>query len=152
MPGPQANPPRACPAHGQPAGARHKIRQWISREEHEKSLELGQEILAREVRRRRLEPPDATRLERAAVDLSVGTAEQLQAALGRGDIALGTMMRALYPDLPAEDLQAPKPTAFGRVIERVRLGPGLQNQGGDGLVGRAAPCCPPAPGGPGGGG
>src|SRR5205809_6986662 len=70
------------------------------------TLFRSQEILAREVRRRRLQAPDAERLERAATELSVGTAEQLQAALGRGDIALGTMMRALYPDLPAEDLRS----------------------------------------------
>jgi len=130
----------------QTARARHKIRQWISREEHEKSLELGEEILAREVRRRRLEPPDAGRLERAAAELSVGTAEQLQAALGRGDVALGTMMRALYPELPAEELQAPKPTAFGRVIERLRLGRGIKIQGVDGLMVRYAQCCQPVPG------
>src|SRR5205809_3663728 len=79
-------------------------------------------------------------------ELSVGTAEQLQAALGRGDIALGTMMRALYPDLPAEDLQAPKPTAFGRVIERLRLGRGIKIQGVDGLMVRYAQCCQPVPG------
>src|SRR5256886_13598162 len=146
MPVFRPRPPGVGPPCVQAAGARHKIRQWISREEQEKSLELGQEILAREVRRRRLEPPDATRLERAAVDLSVGTAEQLQAALGRGDIALGTMMRALYPDLPAEDLQAPKPTAFGRVIERLRLGRGIKIQGVDGLMVRYAQCCQPVPG------
>src|SRR5439155_939348 len=140
MTSPQAKPSRAWLAHVQTARARHKIRQWISREEHEKSLELGQEILAREVRRRRLEPPDAAHLERAAAELSVGTAEQLQAALGRGDIALGTMMRALYPDLPAEELQAPKPTAFGRVIERLRLGRGIKIQGVDGLMVRYAQC------------
>src|SRR5206468_6453026 len=141
MTSPRAKPSRDWLAHVQTARARHKIRQWISREEQEKSLELGREILAREVRRRRLESPDATRLERAAADLSVGTAEQLQAALGRGDIALGTMMRALYPDLPAEDLQAPKPTAFGRVIERLRLGRGIKIQGVDGLMVRYAQCC-----------
>src|SRR3989441_896335 len=53
----QAKPSRDWLAHVQTARARHKIRQWISREEHEKSLELGQEILAREVRRRRLALP-----------------------------------------------------------------------------------------------
>src|SRR5437016_5387877 len=146
MTSPQAKPSRDWLAHVQTARARHKIRQWISREEHEKSLELGEEILAREVRRRRLEPPDAGRLERAAAELSVGTAEQLQAALGRGDVALGTMMRALYPELPAEELQAPKPTAFGRVIERLRLGRGIKIQGVDGLMVRYAQCCQPVPG------
>src|SRR5437762_3427200 len=101
MTSPQAKPSRDWLAHVQTARARHKIRQWIRQEEHERSLELGRDILAPEVRRRRLEPPDAARLERAAATLSVGTAEQLQAALGTGDIALGTIMRALYPDLPA---------------------------------------------------
>jgi len=56
------------------------------------------------------------------------------------------MMRALYPDLPAEDLQAPKPTAFGRVIERLRLGRGIKIQGVDGLMVRYAQCCQPVPG------
>jgi len=142
----QAKPSRDWLAHVQTARARHKIRQWIRQEEHEKSLDLGQEILAREVRRRRLDPPDEARLARAATDLSVGSAEQLQAALGRGDIALGTMMRALYPDLPADDLQPPKPTAFGRVIERLRLGRGIKIQGVDGLMVRYAQCCQPVPG------
>jgi len=146
MTSPQAKPSRDWLAHVQTARARHKIRQWISREEHEKSLELGREILAREVRRRRLTLPDAARLERAATDLSVGTAEQLQAALGRGDIALGTMMRALYPELPADELQAPKPTAFGRMMQRIRLGRGIKIQGVDGLMVRYAQCCQPVPG------
>src|SRR5438105_3739402 len=146
MTSPQAKPSRDWLAHVQTARARHKVRQWIRQEEHEKSLELGREILAREVRRRRLDAPDEERLERAAATLSVGTAEQLQAALGRGDLALGTLMRALYPDLPADDLQAPKPTAFGRVIERLRLGRGIKIQGVDGLMVRYAQCCQPVPG------
>src|SRR5207244_13081967 len=99
MMSPQAKPSRDWLAHVQTARARHKIRQWIRQEEHEKSLQLGREILAREVRRRRLDAPDEQRLERAAATLSVGTAEQLQAALGAGDLALGTLMRALLRGL-----------------------------------------------------
>ena len=142
----QAKPSRDWLAHVQTARARHKIRQWIKQEEHEKSLELGQEILAREVRRRRLAPPDEVQLQHAAAALSVGTPEQLQATLGRGDIALGAVMRALYPDLPADELQPPKPTAFGRVIERLRFGRGIKIQGVDGLMVRYAQCCQPVPG------
>src|SRR5438105_4873807 len=55
---PQAKPSRDWLAHVQTARARHKIRQWIRQEEHERSLELGRDILVREVRRRRLDPPD----------------------------------------------------------------------------------------------
>src|SRR5207247_2205517 len=81
---------------------------------------VGQMGRACQRRRRGLEPPTEEQLRRAATTLSVATPEQLQAALGRGDVALGTMMRALYPDLPADELQLPKPTAFGRVIQRLR--------------------------------
>jgi GTP pyrophosphokinase len=143
---PQAKPSRDWLAHVQTARARHKIRQWIRQEEQARSLELGRELLAREVRRRRLEPPDDERWRRAAAALSVGTPEQVQAGLGRGDLALGAVMRALYPDLPPEDLQAPRPTAFGRVIERLRLGRGIRIQGVDGLMVRYAQCCQPVPG------
>jgi GTP pyrophosphokinase len=55
-------------------------------------------------------------------------------------------MHALYPDLPGEDLTPPKPTAFGRVIERLRLGRGIKIQGVDGLMVRYAQCCQPVPG------
>ncbi|HYV67603.1 MAG TPA: bifunctional (p)ppGpp synthetase/guanosine-3',5'-bis(diphosphate) 3'-pyrophosphohydrolase, partial [Myxococcales bacterium] len=140
---PQARPSRDWLAHVHTGRARHKIRQWIRQEEHTKSLVLGKEILDREVRRRRLAAPDEEQLARAAATLSLGSAEQLVAVLGRGDVALGLVMRALFPDLPSEDLQPPKPTAFGRVIQRLRLGRGIRIQGVDGLMVRYAQCCQP---------
>jgi GTP pyrophosphokinase len=57
-------------------------------------------------------------------------------------------MRALYPDLSAEELQPPRPTAFGRMMERLRLGRGIKIQGVDGLMVRYAQCCQPVPGDP----
>ena len=145
---PQARPSRDWLAHVHTGRARHKIRQWIRQEEHTRSVALGREILDREIRRRRLPPAGPEQLARAAAALSVGSADQLEAVLGRGDVALGLVMRALYPDLPAEDLQAPKPTAFGRVIQRLRLGRGIRIQGVDGLMVRYAQCCQPVPGDP----
>ena len=145
---PQARPSRDWLAHVHTGRARHKIRQWIRQEEHTRSVALGKEILDREVRRRRLATPDDDQLARAAATLSLGSADQLVAVLGRGDVALGLVMRALFPDLPNEDLQAPKPTAFGRVIQRLRLGRGIRIQGVDGLMVRYAQCCQPVPGDP----
>src|SRR5207237_4100053 len=72
---PNAKPSRDWLAHVQTARARHKIRQWIKQEEHERSVEFGREILAREVRRRRLDPPDPDGFARAAPALSAGTSE-----------------------------------------------------------------------------
>ncbi|HET7789358.1 MAG TPA: bifunctional (p)ppGpp synthetase/guanosine-3',5'-bis(diphosphate) 3'-pyrophosphohydrolase [Gemmatimonadales bacterium] len=144
----QAQPSRDWLAHVHTGRARHKILKWIKQEEHEKSVILGREILARELRRRRLELPDDEQLARAATTLSIGTGEQLQAAIGRGDIALGQVMRALHPDLAPEDLQPARPSGFGRVVERLRLGRGIKIQGVDGLMVRYAQCCQPVPGDP----
>src|SRR5207247_1801723 len=121
--------------------ARQKIRKWIKQEEQERSVTLGREILAREVRRRRLDPPTPDQLAQAASALSLGSPEQVEASIGRGDVQLGQVLKALYPDLPPEDQQAPKPTAFGRVIERLRLGRGIKIHGVEGLIVRFDPCC-----------
>jgi len=145
---PQARPSRDWLAHVRTARARHKIRQWVKQEEHERSVALGREILDREIRRRRLTAPASDRYAQAALTLSVGAREQLEAAVGRGDVPLGQVMRALYPDLAPDDLQAPKGTAFGRVMQRLRLGRGIKIQGVDGLMVRYAQCCQPVPGDP----
>ena len=51
--------------------------------------------------------------------------EGLEVVLGRGDLAVGQVIKALYPDLPGDAIQEPKPTVFGRVIDRIRLGRGV---------------------------
>ena len=144
----QARPSRDWLAHVRTARARHKVRQWVKQEEHERSVALGREILDREIRRRRLSAPAPDQYEKAALTLSVGTREMLEAAVGRGDVPLGQVMKALFPDLSPDDLQAPKGTAFGRVMQRLRLGRGIKIQGVDGLMVRYAQCCQPVPGDP----
>ncbi len=145
---PQSRPSRDWLAHVRTARARHKVRQWVKQEEHERSVALGREILDREIRRRRLTAPTPNAYDQAATTLSVGTRELLEAVLGRGDVPLGQVMRALYPDLAPDDLQGPKGTAFGRVMQRLRLGRGIKIQGVDGLMVRYAQCCQPVPGDP----
>src|SRR5438046_259858 len=145
---PQARPSRDWLAHVRTARARHKIRQWVKQEEHERSVALGREILDREIRRRRLSAPPPDKYEKAALTLSVGTREMLEAAVGRGDVRLGQVMQALFPGLAPDDIQAPKPTAFGRMMQRIRLGRGIKIQGVDGLMVRYAQCCQPVPGDP----
>jgi GTP pyrophosphokinase len=145
---PQAKPSRDWLAHVQTGRARQKIRQWIKQEEQERSVTLGREILAREIRRRRLESPSPQQLEQAAQKLGLGAAEQVETAIGRGDVQIGQVINALYPDIPPDEQHAPKPTAFGRVIERLRLGRGIKIHGVEGLMVRYAQCCQPVPGDP----
>jgi GTP pyrophosphokinase len=132
--------------HVRTGRARQKIRQWVRQEEESVSLSLGQEILAREVKRRRLEAPSAGQLEAAAEALSQPDGRGLEIAVGRGDVPIKQVIRALYPSVSVEDAGGPKPTAFGRVIDRIRLGRGIRIQGVDGLMVRYAQCCQPVPG------
>ena len=134
--------------HVQTGRARQKIRQWVRQEEEAISLSLGQEILAREVKRRRIEAPSAEQLEAAADELSLPDGRGLEIAVGRGDVVIKQVIRALYPGLSVQDAGGPKPTAFGRVIDRIRLGRGIKIQGVDGLMVRYAQCCQPVPGDP----
>jgi GTP pyrophosphokinase len=141
-----ARPSRDWLSHVTTARARHKIRQWVRQEEGTISLQLGREILDREVKRRRLTAPRDATLNAAAPVLGLNGGEQLLIAMGRGDVAIGQVMKAIYPDVPEDELRAPKPTAFGRVIDRIRLGRGIKIQGVDGLMVRYAQCCQPVPG------
>ncbi|HET8623988.1 MAG TPA: bifunctional (p)ppGpp synthetase/guanosine-3',5'-bis(diphosphate) 3'-pyrophosphohydrolase [Gemmatimonadales bacterium] len=143
---PNAKPSRDWLNHVRTARARHKIKQWIKHEEETVSRSLGKDILARELKRRRLELPDDARLAAAAETLSLADGPGLEVAVGRGDVAIGQVIRALYPEAPADTLQEPKPTVFGRVIDRIRLGRGIKIQGVDGLMVRYAQCCQPVPG------
>jgi guanosine-3',5'-bis(diphosphate) 3'-pyrophosphohydrolase len=143
---PSAKPSRDWLNHVRTARARHKIKQWIKHEEEKISRSLGKDILARELKRRRLELPDDARLAAAADTLSLADGAGLEVAVGRGDVAIGQVIRALYPEVPQDTLQEPKPTVFGRVIDRIRLGRGIKIQGVDGLMVRYAQCCQPVPG------
>jgi len=143
---PSAKPSRDWLSHVRTGRARQRIKQWIRHEEETLSVGLGRDIMGRELRRRRLTPPDQATLERAAKALNLVDSRALDAAIGRGDLAIGQVMRALFPDLTDEDLREPKPTVFGRMLNRIRLGRGIKIQGVDGLLVRYAQCCQPVPG------
>jgi guanosine-3',5'-bis(diphosphate) 3'-pyrophosphohydrolase len=143
---PQAKPSRDWLQHVRTGRARHKIKQWIRHEEETVSSQLGREILQRELKRRRLGMPDADALTKGAGMLGMADGTALEAAVGRGDVPIGQVMRALHPDLPTDELQEPKPTMFGRMLNRIRLGRGIKIQGVDGLLVRYAQCCQPVPG------
>ncbi len=145
---PTARPSRDWLSHVQTGRARQKIRQWIRQEEQQASVQLGQEIIQREFRRRRLAKPGPDEMARAALALNVPDWEHVEAGLGRGDLGVSQLVRALYPDLPTEEAEAPAPppTAIGRLVQRMRVGRGIRIQGVDGLMVRYSQCCQPVPG------
>jgi guanosine-3',5'-bis(diphosphate) 3'-pyrophosphohydrolase len=139
-------PSRDWLAHVKTARARHKIKAWIRHQEDQEALSLGEELLARECKRRRLAVPEPGALDQAAERLGVVDGRQVVIGLGRGDLTIVLVLRAVYPEVSADDLQEQKPSVIGRVIDRIRLGSGIRIQGLSGLMVRYAQCCQPVPG------
>ncbi len=145
---PSARPSRDWLSHVHTSRARQKIRQWIKQEEHEQAATVGKDILARELRRRRLGKVSDDTMEAAAKSLGLQNAPQLEASLGSGDLSVRQVLQALFPDLPAEQAEepTPPPTAIGRLVQRMRVGRGVRIQGVNGLMVRYSQCCQPVPG------
>jgi guanosine-3',5'-bis(diphosphate) 3'-pyrophosphohydrolase len=144
-----AKPSRDWLAHVCTGRARQKLRQWVKQEEHDSSVALAEEILDRELRRRRLPRPDAEALQRAATAFSLPDGTYVKAALGRGDLSVTQVLKALYPQIEEEaEAPPPKPGTLGRLVQRIRVGKGIRIQGVDGLMVRYSQCCQPVPGDP----
>jgi guanosine-3',5'-bis(diphosphate) 3'-pyrophosphohydrolase len=143
-----AKPTRDWLAHVRTGRARHKIRQVLKREAQTSAEKLGQEMLDREVKRRKLAKPDDEQLERAARELSLMDATHLLASIGQGDVNVTLALKHLYPDVESA-AEVPKPSVLERFVDRVtRTSKGVRIQGVDGLMVRYAQCCQPVPGDP----
>jgi len=132
--------------------ARNKIRQWVKTEQREKSIELGKDLLEKELRKygfsiNRALGSDAA--HEAVEDLGFHAVDDLLAALGYGKVSLGQVITRL---VPAEKLrsEAPKPGRIGQVLEKIRKKPSsaIKIQGVEDIMVRFAKCCNPLPGDP----
>jgi len=141
-----AKPTRDWLSHVRTGRARHKIRQVLKREAQTSAEKLGQEMLDRELKRRRLAKPSDDQLATAAKELSLTDATQLLASIGQGDVNVTLALKHLFPDV--EETEAPKPNVFERFVDRMRGSKGVRIQGVDGLMVRYAQCCQPVPGDP----
>ncbi|GDX87580.1 (p)ppGpp synthetase [Gemmatimonadota bacterium] len=147
---PNSRPSRDWLAHVRTGRARHKIRQWLRVEEQRASVAVGQEILDRELKRRRHPKLADDQLRLAAQSLKLNDVNHLYASIAQGDLTVTQVLRALYPDFDQRDDSALKPSPLERLLDRVRsIAPsprGLRVQGVDGLMVRYAQCCQPVPG------
>ena len=146
---PNARPSRDWLAHVRTGRARHRIRQWLRHEEHTTSVRIGQEILERELKRRRHPKLTSEQLVEAASVLKLTDEKHLFGSLGQGDVNVTQVLRALYPDFDSRDDSALKPSALERLLDRMKrsgTSKGIRIQGVDGLMVRYAQCCQPVPG------
>jgi GTP diphosphokinase / guanosine-3',5'-bis(diphosphate) 3'-diphosphatase len=142
---PRQKPSRDWLAFVKTARARQKIRQYIKLEESAASVALGRELFERELRKARKPRPGEEKLQKTAEALGLSNAEQLHAALGRGDIGPAAILSELFPG--EEITKVRPPNALERLVDRVRgTGKGVKIQGLDNMMVRYSQCCQPVPG------
>jgi guanosine-3',5'-bis(diphosphate) 3'-pyrophosphohydrolase len=144
---PTAKPSRDWLAHVRTGRARHKIRQVMRKEAQLSATKLGQDILDRELKRRRLPKIGEDALERTARSLNLSDSTHLLASIGQGDVNVLQVLKFVHPELDT-NVDAAKPSALERLVDRVRGSKGVRIQGVDGLMVRYAQCCQPVPGDP----
>ncbi|MGH7540506.1 MAG: RelA/SpoT family protein, partial [Gemmatimonadota bacterium] len=115
----------------QTSKARHKIRQWTRKEEHEQAVRLGRDIMGREWKRHRKKPDDA-QVQAAARELGHGDADALYAAIARGDVSLARIVHAVFPDLAPEP-KSRTPSPLHKLVDRWSGPKGIRIQGMDNL-------------------
>jgi GTP pyrophosphokinase len=140
--GVRANPSRDWLSIASTARARAKIRQFLRKTGYEQSLELGKDILARELKRFHLPMPSDTELTDLAMAMSFVDSDSMIAALGSGTLSIVTLRHRLMP----QTAEQKRPSVVQRFVERARRPHGIKIQNMDSMMFRFANCCQPVPG------
>jgi GTP pyrophosphokinase len=133
--------------------AKDRIRNWIKIQQRRRSLEIGTELLDRDLRRYRRELGKlrkAGELERVGKELGFKDEESMIAAIGYGRLPTQHVLTKLLPDGTPGDAQAKGEGTLQklfRLVGRQSKG-GVQVSGLDDVMVRFGRCCNPLPGEP----
>jgi len=129
--------------------ARNKIRQWIKTEQRGKSIELGRELLEKELRKYGLalkKTLAGNAAQTAVSDLGFKETDDLLASLGYGKLSLGQVVSRIVPQ---QERKEPEPAGKeGEGVPRERASSGIKIHGVDDIMFRFAKCCNPVQGDP----
>ncbi|HEY5674592.1 MAG TPA: bifunctional (p)ppGpp synthetase/guanosine-3',5'-bis(diphosphate) 3'-pyrophosphohydrolase [Malonomonas sp.] len=133
--------------------ARNKIRQWVKSEQREKSIEIGKELLEKELRKHDYSMKRALALDSFALtvtDFGFRTTDDLLAAVGYGKLSAGQVISHI---LPREELKtAPQKTGpLGKMLDKFSRRKStnvIRIDGIDDVLVRFGNCCNPLPGEP----
>jgi guanosine-3',5'-bis(diphosphate) 3'-pyrophosphohydrolase len=132
--------------------ARSRIRAHLRTEERRQSIDLGRELLEREMHKRDLSLSRALKsgaLEKQLNRFPVGSVDELFAAIGFGKLESAQVVEALAPADDSEGRKSLKPTFFERTVRKVTRkdgSTGIRIAGIDDVLVRFGKCCNPLPG------
>ncbi len=132
--------------------ASSKIRNWIKQQQRTRSVDLGREILERDLGRHKLELSTLRkdgRLEKVFQTLDLKDEDSLLAAVGYGRVTTGQVLAKI---LPQEELSRPEAKPEGalrklfRMVARSQAKGGVRVSGVEDVLVRFGRCCNPLPG------
>jgi GTP pyrophosphokinase len=129
--------------------AKNRIRHWVKDQERQQSLELGKDLLEKELRKFGFSYNRALNLDTvkgALSELGFRNFEDLQAAVGYGKVTCNQVLSRLIPE--QFKAEAPKPSKISQVLGKIRRKPvdAINVQGLEGILVRFSKCCNPLPG------
>ncbi|MBN2254969.1 MAG: bifunctional (p)ppGpp synthetase/guanosine-3',5'-bis(diphosphate) 3'-pyrophosphohydrolase [Deltaproteobacteria bacterium] len=123
-----------------------KIKQWIKTEERDKSIEIGREILERELKKANLKLNQIVKTDEykdLLTEQSLTSTDDLLALIGYGKISAKFIVNRFIPEEEAkEELPPEKP----KKKTRKSADAGISITGVDDVMVRFARCCTPLPG------
>ncbi len=138
------------------ARARTKIRYLLRKEQRERAIALGKDILDKGLRKRGLTLARSEKdLDHAARELRLGDSDELIIQVGYGKVTVQQVMEKLLPGDTKKVEEAPKEKKaegmFAQLIRKVtrrQSASGILVQGDADILVRFARCCSPLPGDP----
>ncbi len=129
--------------------AKNRIRHWVKDQERQQSLELGKDLLEKELRKFGFSYNRALNLDTvkgALAELGFRNFEDLQAAVGYGKVTCNQVLSRIIPE--QFKAEAPKPSKISQVLGKIRRKPvdAINVQGLEGILVRFSKCCNPLPG------
>ncbi|PLX87349.1 MAG: GTP pyrophosphokinase [Desulfuromonas sp.] len=134
--------------------ARNKIRQWIKAQQQEKSIELGRELLEKELRKHQYSFKRAQALDsfdRGIVELGFKSLDGLLASVGYGKLSPGQTVSHLLPKEELRTTGARPAGTLGKVLGKLgrrKPSSAILIDGIDDIMVRFANCCNPLQGEP----
>lgn len=123
--------------------ARSRIKRWLKDSLFDESVRLGRELLEKQFKKFNTSVSDEKILD-VAQGMNFTNEEQFYAAIGRGDLSVGSVLHKI---LPREVIVKKGDSFFRRFITKARKSSsGIKVQGLDNLMISFAKCCQPVPG------
>lgn len=122
--------------------AKTKIKRWLAEKGFDQAVQLGREILERELRQKRIKMPAENTLLDIAQAIGFSDIDSLMAKISSGSVSVSSIIKRLEPISESSNK-----ALFGKIVIPTHgHPPAVKVKGADNLMFRFGACCQPLPG------